>query len=565
MSQAPLEQQLGGTSRTEVSDILHEGWVDKESKWLGRWRPRWLVLFRDRHSRLPVLCTFKEARHAWEPFTVPTATERIILVGASCLAFADYEHDNVKAYVFRLEARSGDFFFSTTTAAESAAWARIISQSIAEAALRLGGVPPELQQQYNSQPPFGLQSPEAPSTSSSSVYATPRHMNGGAASSSGGGIAHDVSDAKPSSSSSSPNGGAAAAGSSRSHASQAAAGSSSSSNSATPSGGKARAISLDQQLGGGPEEEEDEDVWEVALPPGAPAAAQPPPSRKKSLSWEDKGGGGNGGSAASAELMFSPERAVAMAELAQAEEDARQAAMAVVNARVAQAEEDLSLLRRTATTNEASLSEQNKLLARQVQRLQATLEEVAIAELYEGLEEMETQEASMVDELDGAKAAAKEADESVSMQLGARLARRAISTAIASYEGPPLTSISRSASRDSSLHNAQGRADSPASNASFASASGVVTGELSDDEKEVNEISSDRAEIGREIIELEQALSTLRLKMHFARDQIAQLEADAGFLPSDRSSGRERVDSNASSGSQAQTETDDEAYVPFQG
>ena len=59
--------------------ILHEGWVDKESKYLGRWRPRWLVLFRDRASHLPVLCTFKDARHVWDPLETPrcVATERL--------------------------------------------------------------------------------------------------------------------------------------------------------------------------------------------------------------------------------------------------------------------------------------------------------------------------------------------------------------------------------------------------------------------------------------------------------------------------------------------------------
>ena len=59
-----IEQQLGGLSRAATCDILFEGWCDKESKWLGRWRPRWLILFRDQHSRLPALCTFKEPRQS---------------------------------------------------------------------------------------------------------------------------------------------------------------------------------------------------------------------------------------------------------------------------------------------------------------------------------------------------------------------------------------------------------------------------------------------------------------------------------------------------------------------
>ena len=71
MASPPVEAQLGGPSRRETAMILHEGWVDKESKYLGRWRPRWLVLFRDRASHLPVLCTFKHARHMWDPLETP--------------------------------------------------------------------------------------------------------------------------------------------------------------------------------------------------------------------------------------------------------------------------------------------------------------------------------------------------------------------------------------------------------------------------------------------------------------------------------------------------------------
>ena len=51
-------------------------------------RPRWLVLFRDSRSRLPVLCSFKRPRSEWNTAAAgpPKATERIVLVGAACMA-----------------------------------------------------------------------------------------------------------------------------------------------------------------------------------------------------------------------------------------------------------------------------------------------------------------------------------------------------------------------------------------------------------------------------------------------------------------------------------------------
>ena len=134
-----LEAQLGGPGRRETAMILHEGWADKESRYLGRWRPRWLVLFRDNQSQLPALCTFKQARCDWDPSTYPVATERVVLVGASCIGFPAW-HYGARQHVFHLQARQGDFFFATQTGAEVANWARAIGQSIAEAALRLGGV-----------------------------------------------------------------------------------------------------------------------------------------------------------------------------------------------------------------------------------------------------------------------------------------------------------------------------------------------------------------------------------------------------------------------------------------
>ena len=132
---AKIEQQLGGLNRQETAEILHEGWAQKESRHLGLWRPRWLVLFRDRRSQLPVLCTFKSCRADWslrEP--PPAATERIPLVGAICVPSRELVRGTPN--VFWVQARSGNYFFAAGGSSECEKWARAIGESAAEAALR---------------------------------------------------------------------------------------------------------------------------------------------------------------------------------------------------------------------------------------------------------------------------------------------------------------------------------------------------------------------------------------------------------------------------------------------
>lgn len=132
---AGVETQLGGLNRQETAEILHEGWAQKESRHLGLWRPRWLVLFRDRRSQLPVLCTFKRSRADWslrEP--PPAATERIPLVGAICVPSRELVRGTPN--VFWVQARSGNYFFAAGGSSECEKWARAIGESAAEAALR---------------------------------------------------------------------------------------------------------------------------------------------------------------------------------------------------------------------------------------------------------------------------------------------------------------------------------------------------------------------------------------------------------------------------------------------
>ena len=126
--------------RTATADIIYEGWVHKESKHLGAWRRRWLVLFRDQRSQLPVLCSFKASRTEWAAESAaPKATCRLVLVGMACMPVQ--ASLRVREHVFWLQGKAGDFFFSAGTAAEAIRWTRAIGECIADAALRLGGHP----------------------------------------------------------------------------------------------------------------------------------------------------------------------------------------------------------------------------------------------------------------------------------------------------------------------------------------------------------------------------------------------------------------------------------------
>ena len=146
--------------------LVVEGWVQKESRLLREWRARWLVLYRDHVTQLPVLCTFKEARRDWDWAAMPEPTERVDLIGCSCgiqadptsagsldsaLAFSlslrSLTSSGSKAaptHVFTVSSQSTTFAFATESADESQRWVGEISRGIAEAAMeacRRGGMP----------------------------------------------------------------------------------------------------------------------------------------------------------------------------------------------------------------------------------------------------------------------------------------------------------------------------------------------------------------------------------------------------------------------------------------
>ena len=100
-----LAQAVGRMKMLMPESLMCEGWVQKESRLLLEWRTRWLVLYRDHVSQLPVLCTFKEARCDWDLAAMPEPTERIDLVGCSCGIQAD-PSSSTNDLTFSLSLRS---------------------------------------------------------------------------------------------------------------------------------------------------------------------------------------------------------------------------------------------------------------------------------------------------------------------------------------------------------------------------------------------------------------------------------------------------------------------------
>ena len=68
--------------------VLEEGWAEKESRHFGSWRSRWLVVFRELRTCLPYLSTFKQPLLSAPGDDTPRSTERLLLVGATCMLVA---------------------------------------------------------------------------------------------------------------------------------------------------------------------------------------------------------------------------------------------------------------------------------------------------------------------------------------------------------------------------------------------------------------------------------------------------------------------------------------------
>ena len=110
-------------------ELICEGWVQKESRLLLEWRTRWLVLYRDHVSQLPVLCTFKDARCDWDLAAMPEPTERIDLVGCSCGIQADPSLDDPNhSYWLLGDVFLGQYYSVWNVAQQKIGFAKSVSE-----------------------------------------------------------------------------------------------------------------------------------------------------------------------------------------------------------------------------------------------------------------------------------------------------------------------------------------------------------------------------------------------------------------------------------------------------
>ena len=289
----------------------------------------------------------------------------------------------------------------------------------------------------------------------------------------------------------------------------------------------------------------DDDVWEVALPSGATA-----PMPRRSVSWGGDDGARTHGGAT--------ELPADLAEL---------------------------LVRRGS--NEAELEAENKALAQHIAQLRQTLEEVALAELTAELEELELREADLVDELAAARDAAAEERDVEAESEGASCAARIVDAALQSFEraGAGASSMPRVSDDAEWL---SGYDDAPPPTPPFVGTrergmsldailggddddddcDAILSGEAAPSSSAVRAVQFDNlgnasssASLDDDgapltVAELEQELTGIRLKMHFMRDKVNQLEyANGGSLGP--SSSRESSSSHL--------EEMDDGYVPFMG
>lgn len=571
-----LEAQLGGPGRRDTAMILYEGWAEKESRYLGRWRSRWLVLFKDQHSRLPALCTFKEARCDWDQSTYPVATERIVLVGASCIAFPSW-HYGVREHVFHLQARSGDFFFSTGTSADAAGWARSVGQSIAEAALRLGGIS-IADDQTEGRDSVG--SPDSSSTAADWLHPI--------SSSSSGGGSTPCCNADPELQGGTIDDGSGVGIRGRSEGIG-----------FTPAACVRPAAVLSTPITAGNVN-------------GVPELAGPSPSsrqqrqrqqspRKRSVSWggttdEPMGAGSSNVSRAmTAAIAGAAAAAEAEAEVQAAHKATEQAKLAAAGAAAVAAVTprsdavteggsaapctSIGTCTPTPSVAESSpeaqaLAAENRVLATQVRRLKQTLEEVAIAELENELESLDMQEADLEDELANAREAMEEAMEQSEEQSEEQAVRRsAVADGVASRAVATALRVANGNGEHEAAATGPDRAETVA-----GSTNGHTNGDTVDGSGGAADEDESLVAASNTVAEIEQALVTLRLRQHFCKDQIEQLSSGAPAAIRTHSSsslGSEVGGSPRSSFSETQRATtpggresgasdaEEDGYVPF--
>eukprot|EP00825_Cyclidium_porcatum_P025185 TRINITY_DN27447_c0_g1_i1.p1 TRINITY_DN27447_c0_g1~~TRINITY_DN27447_c0_g1_i1.p1 ORF type:complete len:127 (+),score=21.39 TRINITY_DN27447_c0_g1_i1:85-465(+) len=100
----------------DLKNIIKEGWLDKESKYLKQWRQRWFVLTPN------TLYTFKEQKIYKSP------TEIIPLKQVTTIKSTDDETN--KSNSFKIEVQDRKFYMAASTNHEKEQWIGAIGKAM---------------------------------------------------------------------------------------------------------------------------------------------------------------------------------------------------------------------------------------------------------------------------------------------------------------------------------------------------------------------------------------------------------------------------------------------------
>jgi len=110
------------TQEIATKDIVKEGWLSKQSKFLKEWRKRWFVLTPTH------LYTFKLERQYKSP------TEKILL--KECTTVKSAEDEIHKENSFRIDSTNAVFYIMAPTTTEKEAWIGAIGKAMVKPSLR---------------------------------------------------------------------------------------------------------------------------------------------------------------------------------------------------------------------------------------------------------------------------------------------------------------------------------------------------------------------------------------------------------------------------------------------
>eukprot|EP01055_Gregarina_sp_Pseudo9_P005521 Gregarina_sp_Pseudo_9__5520@NODE_720_length_2314_cov_50_286593_g677_i0_p4_GENE_NODE_720_length_2314_cov_50_286593_g677_i0NODE_720_length_2314_cov_50_286593_g677_i0_p4_ORF_typecomplete_len131_score3_33PH/PF00169_29/3_1e20PH_9/PF15410_6/2_9e08PH_11/PF15413_6/6_8e05PH_8/PF15409_6/3_5e05PH_3/PF14593_6/0_00012PH_13/PF16652_5/0_00011PH_15/PF17339_2/0_0044PH_6/PF15406_6/0_093_NODE_720_length_2314_cov_50_286593_g677_i0191583 len=106
----------GSVPRIESSDIIKEGWLLKQSRFLLDWRRRWIVLTKTH------LCSYKQPGHYDNP------TE--VLPLAYCTTVKSADDDVQKANVFRVDTPTRVFLLVASNMSDKETWIGAIGRQM---------------------------------------------------------------------------------------------------------------------------------------------------------------------------------------------------------------------------------------------------------------------------------------------------------------------------------------------------------------------------------------------------------------------------------------------------